>query len=104
MGQVVWTEPALADLRRILKYIATDAPKSAAKLGTRLVRASRRLARLPRSGIRVPEFEEDPIREILVGAYRVIYVIQGETCNVAAIVHASRDLANLLRLEEWESS
>jgi plasmid stabilization system protein ParE len=41
MGQVLWTEPALDDLREILAFIARDSPAYAARLGNRLIEAPR---------------------------------------------------------------
>jgi plasmid stabilization system protein ParE len=96
MGQVLWTEPALSDLREILAFIARDSPAYASRLGNRLIEAPRRLALLPRCGARVPEFDQDNIREIVVRPYRIIYIIEGEDCSVAAVIHGSRDLARVL--------
>jgi plasmid stabilization system protein ParE len=100
MGQVIWTEPALGDLRAIIDFVAMDSPTYAARLGTRLVEAPRRLIRLPRSGSRVPEFDLDHIREVLsVRPYRIIYELRGEHCYVVAVVHARRDLPTLFGSE-----
>ena len=96
MGQVTWTEPALDDLRAIIDFVAKDSPAYAARLGTRLVEAPRRLAQSPRSGSRVPEFDLDRIREVLsIRPYRIIYELRGEHCYIVTVVHASRDLPAL---------
>jgi len=66
MGSVVWTEPALGDVREIIEFIAKDSRRYALKLADRIVTACRDLAKQPRSGGRVPEFDTDSLREIIV--------------------------------------
>ena len=96
MAQVIWTEPALDDLRAIVEFVARDSAAYAARLGQRLVEAPRRLAKLPRSGTRVPEFDRDDIREVIVRPYRILYAIRGDDCIVVAVIHGSRDLPTLV--------
>lgn len=96
MGQVIWTEPALSDLRDLMEYVAKDSPAYAARLGTRIVEAPRGLAQSPRSGGIVPEFDRDEIREIFVRPYRLIYHLDASDCRVVAVIHASRDLNRVI--------
>lgn len=85
-----------------MDYVGRGAPAAAAKLGERIVRAPRRLARSPRIGSRVPEYDRDDLREILVKPYRIIDAIREGACFVVAVVHGRRDLVNRLRLEDVE--
>lgn len=101
MGQVVWTEPALEDVREILQFVAKDSPKYALRLADRFQESPRRLEQESRTGWHVPEFEQDHIRELLVRPYRMIYVVRGDTCYIAAVVHGSRDLTKLLHPEDF---
>src|SRR2546426_10999309 len=104
MGKVIWTEPALEDLRAIFDFVARDSPTYALRLGTRLVEAPRRLAKSPRSGSRVPEFDREHIREVLsVRPYRVIYELRGEHCYIVSVVHASRYLPALFDPKSFEN-
>ena len=73
MGRVVWTEPALADVREIMQFIGKDSPRYAVKLADRIMEVPRGLTTQPLSGGRVPEFDRDDIREVLVRPYRIIY-------------------------------
>jgi toxin ParE1/3/4 len=57
MAEVVWTEPALADLRAIVEYVARDSLTYADRLGTDLLAVPDRLQDFPRSGRIVPEFD-----------------------------------------------
>ncbi len=49
MVQVIWTEPALGDLRDIVQHISQDSPVYAERFANAVVEAPRRLARFPRS-------------------------------------------------------
>lgn len=73
--KVVWTDRAKQRLREIQEYIAQDAPRAAPQVVRRLVRRSRQLATLPRSGRMVPEYRHDDIRELLERPYRIIYLV-----------------------------
>lgn len=102
MAQVVWTGPALKDLEVITKYIAMDSPRYAERFARKLVRAPRLLSKHPQIGRIVPEFEDDMLRELIMGAYRIIYEIRGETCYGEAVIHASRDLMQHYQPGEWD--
>jgi plasmid stabilization system protein ParE len=64
MGQVIWTEPALSDLRGIVEHIARDSYMYAERFGTRVVKAPCLLGESPFLGRMVPEFSDQSIREI----------------------------------------
>lgn len=66
---VHWTDTALAHLQAIYSYIAQDSPNFAKRMVDRLTRRSQQIARFPFSGRRVPEYDIDPIREVIEGSY-----------------------------------
>lgn len=96
MGQVIWTEPALEDVRRIVEYIAFDSPAYAESEGARIVITTRQLASFPWSGRIVPEYQDENIRELICGTYRIMYVIRENACYVLAVIHTRRDLDRAL--------
>ena len=100
MGRVIWTELALDDIREILLFVAKDSPRYALRLTDRFQQIPARLSLDPRLGWRVPEFDLDHIREVLVRPYRVIYTIRNEDCYIIAVIHGSRNLENLIDPEE----
>lgn len=102
MAKVVWAKPAHKDLRKIIEFIARDSRFYAERMRVRLVRAPRRLSRFPLSGRIVPEFNDETIREVMYGNYRIIYVKKRQTCFIVAVVHSSRDLIRLLKPGEWD--
>lgn len=102
MGKVVWTEPALTDLHDIIHHIAEDSPAYAERFGLRVVEAPRRLVEFARSGRVVPEFQDQNIRELIYGTYRIIYLIRQDVCYITAVVHGSRDILRHLKPGEWD--
>jgi plasmid stabilization system protein ParE len=102
MVEVVWTEPALSDLHEIVNHVAKDSPVYAQRLGMRIGQAPRKLAEFPKCGRMVPEFNDQTIRELIYGAYRIIYVVRSQTCYVVTVIHGSRDLLRHLTPGEWD--
>ena len=58
MAEVIWSEPALADLEAIADYIALDNPRAAADLVRRVLSHVEQLAEHPRSGPKLPKLPE----------------------------------------------
>ncbi|NCO33311.1 MAG: hypothetical protein AUJ92_16445 [Armatimonadetes bacterium CG2_30_59_28] len=102
MVKVIWTEPALTDIEDIIEYISRDSMAYAARVGTSIVEAPRRLEEFPRCGRVVPEFENGNIRELIYGSYRIIYVIREEGCFIVAVTHGSRDILRHIDSGGWD--
>jgi plasmid stabilization system protein ParE len=86
----VWTERAVADLERIGDYIAADNPTAAERWVNDLVSAAARLAGMPFSGRRVPEIGSEDIREVLKGAYRIVYRLRGDRAEILTVFEGHR--------------
>jgi plasmid stabilization system protein ParE len=74
--QVVWTEPALADLEAIVRRVAKDDPTAAEELRLGLLGSVRVLEQFPLIG---PAYERDRTgraREILHRRYRIFYRVR----------------------------
>ncbi len=102
MAKVIWTSPALKDVREIIDFIAQDSHVYAERVGTKLIQSPRRLSLLPFSGRIVPEFSDESIREIIYSSYRVIYKLYKKDCYIVAVIHASRDIIRHIEPGEWE--
>ena len=102
MVEVIWTEPALIDLRNIFEYIARDSLTYAEKLVNRVVVAAKRLEQFPRCGRIVPEFNDENILESICGVYRIIYLFRKSRCYIATVIHGSRDIFRHLEPGTWE--
>jgi len=95
--KVHWTDTAQEHLAAINAYIAQDSPEYATRMVDRLTRRSQQIAGFPLSGRRVPEYDMDQIREVIEGAYRIIYHIRPDQIDVLAVIHAAM---NVLRSTE----
>jgi toxin ParE1/3/4 len=73
MVEVVWSEPALADLDAIADYIALDNRAAAVELVRRVFAHVELLADHPDSGSRPPELKRGRYRQIVEPPCRVFY-------------------------------
>jgi plasmid stabilization system protein ParE len=80
------------DLETIASYIAQDSPAYAATVVKTIVNQVKTLASFPRSGRKVPEFDDENIRELIAYSYRIIYRLQQEEVLIAAVIHGKRIL------------
>ena len=46
----------------------------------------------PRAGRKVPEFDNENIRELLAYSYRIIYELKLDEVTIAAVIHGKRIL------------
>lgn len=40
----------------------------------------------------MPEFEQEQIREVIEGSYRIIYYIKPDQIDVLAVIHGSQEI------------
>lgn len=90
--RVVWSPRALADVEAIAGYIALDSSTYAKAVVRTIVTSARTLARFPRSGRKVPEFDDENTRELIAYSYRIMYVIESDQVTIAAVIHGRRML------------
>jgi len=75
MVQIIWTEPALADLNEIAEYIAIDKPNAASSLVKQVFSSVDNLEQFPELGRTPPELKLSTYREIIVDPCRIFYRI-----------------------------
>ena len=90
MAEVVWTEPALADLDAIADYIALDNPQAARELVQRVFRHVGQLVTHPLSEPKLPEFKGWRYRQIVERPCRVIYRHEKGVVHVVRVVRGER--------------
>ena len=83
--KLAWTKRAQDDLISIGKYIAEDNIINAKKWIKKLRARTRKITDAPMSGRVVPEFENNNIREVLLGNYRIVYLVQNETVLIITV-------------------
>lgn len=97
--KVEWSPLALERVEDIAQYIARDDPDAAVRWVVELFDTVGRLADFPESGRIVPEVGIRRIREVISGAYRVVYSVR-EKVEVLTVRRGSQ----LLRLNELDES
>jgi toxin ParE1/3/4 len=91
MAEIIWTPFALEDLQSIHDYIALDSPNYAIRYIDKLVDKTEILIDHPETGRIVPEFENELIRELIEGNYRMIYkIVSISEVSIIPIHHSAR--------------
>ena len=90
MAKVIWSPDALADMEALAEFIARDSADSAALFVSRIIQAAEVLGRFPKLGRPAPEMQDPSWRQIVVGAYRVIYRVTGDAVRINVVLHGAR--------------
>ncbi|MBT9540123.1 type II toxin-antitoxin system RelE/ParE family toxin [Thiobacillus sp.] len=92
MAEVIWTEPALADLDAIADYIALDKPDAASALVKRVFAHVDHLQSYPESGSRPPELKRSRYRQVIEPPCRVFYRYDGKRVTILYVMRSERVL------------
>ena len=88
-----WTAHAKSQVRHIYDYIAQDSPLYARRVGEELIKKTIGLDKLPRKGRKIPEMNDDALRELGLYSYRILYEIKADDLiEVLAVVHKRQHL------------
>jgi plasmid stabilization system protein ParE len=92
VARLVWTAEAIADLEAIRDYIARTSPRYGTLTAARLIQSMGSMRQFPESGRIVPELNRPDIREVIYGAFRLVYRYRHEqdTAEVLTVFRASR--------------
>ncbi len=90
MTSIVWTDQAIDDVEAIRTFIARDSVRYAALVVEQILDVVDRLARFPFSGRVVPELQNETIREVVLGNYRIVYRVTADVVQILTVFHASR--------------
>jgi toxin ParE1/3/4 len=85
-----WSPQAADDLASIRAFIARDSARYATLVVQRIAAAIDLLASSPQMGRVVPEIGDPDVREIIVGAYRIVYRYRRDTVEIITIFHGAR--------------
>jgi len=96
MAEIIWTEPALADLNDIAEYIALENIVAAKQLVQMVFAKVERLVDFPDSGRIPPELERLNYREVVINPCRVFYKYGDEKVRILFVMRAERDLRRFM--------
>lgn len=88
---MIWSPSAFDDVDAIADHIARDSPDQAALFVERLFQATERLRLFPHSGRVIPEIGQEDRREVVYGAYPIMYRVMGQEIWVTGVAHGARD-------------
>lgn len=91
MAQVIWSPSALDDIDAIAEYIARDSIELASIFVRRLFEATDHLELFPKSGRMIPEINNPYCREVIYGAYRIMYRIEENEIWITGIIQGARN-------------
>jgi toxin ParE1/3/4 len=94
--RVRWTPAAIEDLNEAAEYIARDSRYYAAAFVRKMKIASRSLSSMSLRARRVPEYNQDNLRELLLGNYRLIFRILDDEIQIISVINQARDLQSHL--------
>ena len=77
--------------QRTVRFTLAPNEYQAALFVGRLIEATDRLGSVPLSGRMIPEIGHPDCREIIYGAYRIMYRVQDEDVWITGVVHGARD-------------
>ena len=88
---IEWTDLALNDLDSIYTFILKDSSKNANLVVRELLNNVDEIYLFPKRGRKIPQIGKDYYREILVGTYRIMYKIDGDSIYIMGIIHMAID-------------
>lgn len=91
MGKVVWASSALKDIESIAEYISRDSSDQAALFVSRILELADQLEYFPQAGRVIPEIRNKNCRELIYGAYRLMYRISRKEIWITGVSHAARN-------------
>ncbi len=95
MVEINWTDSAIQDLNDIGDYISKDSVRYAELTVMELFESVDILERHPKSGVIVPEFNNNNIRQIFKGDYRIAYqIINDFRIDITTVHNCARLLSN----------
>ena len=91
MAQVIWAEPALADLDAIGAYVALDKPEAAKRLIQQVLARVEQLALFPLSGGKPRELAGTPYRQLVINPLRLYYRVAGGRVLIVHVMRGERE-------------
>lgn len=89
MMTVSWARQAVDQLAEIHEYLSETSDTLAQRIVSGIIDRADQLSYFPESGRYVPEYRNSGVRELICGAYRIVYDISGGRVVVLAVVHGS---------------
>jgi toxin ParE1/3/4 len=93
---VVWSNPAVDDLEAAVAFIAKDSEAYARSLAQLAIDAAESLQSFANRGHRLPDPKLSRFRELILGSYRLVYLVERKRVLIVAVLHGHRALRRAL--------
>lgn len=91
--ELVLAQSALGDFQDLQHHYADEGvPDIGTQLVGDILEATERLVDHPDSGRKVPEFDQEQIREIIFSPYRVVYLREPSVISIVRVWREEREL------------
>jgi toxin ParE1/3/4 len=94
---IVWSDPAVDDLEAAVSFIAKDSAAYARSLAQLAVDAAESLRGFPNRGHRLPDPKLARFRELIIGSYKLVYLVEKKRVLIVAVLHGHRALRRSLK-------
>jgi len=95
MVKINWTNFALQDLYEIAEFISKDSVRYAQMTAKYLFESPSLLKTHPKAGRIVAEFNEENLRELIRGSYRIVYrIVDKDRIDILTVHHSARLFKN----------
>ena len=99
MPKINWTKEAEHWIEEIYDYIATDNPEAAASIIDLIYEKVQLLKKFPNMGFRYLPIQERNIRIILLGHYRIAYLIkENDEIDILGVFHGAMEIERYLEM------
>jgi addiction module RelE/StbE family toxin len=95
--RITWTDPAVQDLESAVEFIAKDSEAYARSLAQLAIEAADSLVSFPNRGHRLRDPKLSRFRELIIGSYRLIYLVEAKRILIVAVLHGHRALRKALK-------
>ena len=92
--RIIYTDEAVQQLQHIYEYIKQDNQGNAQSFIEKILRKISSINTFPYAHRKVPEYEDERLRELIIKPYRVIYLVKEDSINIVTILHGARILPN----------
>jgi addiction module RelE/StbE family toxin len=80
-----WSDGALEDIDEVCAYVSQQKPDNAEVMAKKIEKAVQGLLEDPYIGRKIPEYNQEHLRERIVDGYRILYRITPEQIQIIAI-------------------
>ena len=85
-----WSQRARTDLKALHDHIARESPQNAKTVAREMLRRADAIEATPFVGRKVPELDDERLREISAYSWRIVYHLRNGKVFIVTLVHKRR--------------